>query len=141
MVDRITPATTDEHRALLESEFGVVDGWPVVTEPFLQWVIEDNFPGGRPEWEKVGAQMTADVLPYEKMKMRLLNASHQAMCYIGMLLGYEFAHQTMQDTGIRTLVRRMMDEEVSPLLSAPAGNRANPGDQKQGNCSQSTYDG
>ncbi|MEM7408097.1 MAG: mannitol dehydrogenase family protein [Pseudomonadota bacterium] len=121
MVDRITPATTDEHRALLANEFGVADGWPVVTEPFLQWVVEDSFPGGRPAWERVGVQMTRDVVPYEKMKMRLLNASHQAMCYIGMLLGYEFAHQTMADEGIRTLVRRLMDEEVSPLISVPAG--------------------
>ena len=121
MVDRITPATTDEHRALLREKFGLTDAWPVATEPFKQWVIEDNFPGGRPAWEKVGAQMTADVLPYEKMKMRLLNASHQAMCYIGMLLGYEFAHEAMQDARIRKLVRTMMDVEVTPLLQAPAG--------------------
>ncbi len=121
MVDRITPATTDEHRALLREAFGLEDAWPVVTEPFRQWVIEDNFPGGRPAWEKVGAQMTTDVLPYEKMKMRLLNGSHQAMCYIGMLLGHEFAHQTMQDARIRRLVTTMMDAEVTPLLQAPAG--------------------
>jgi mannitol 2-dehydrogenase len=121
MVDRITPATTDEHRALLREEFGLIDNWPVATEPFKQWVIEDNFPGGRPDWEKAGAQMTADVLPYEKMKMRLLNASHQAMCYIGMLLGYEFAHEAMQDARIRKLVTQMMDVEVTPLLQAPAG--------------------
>jgi len=121
MVDRITPATTDEHRALLKEKFGLEDRWPVVTEPFLQWVIEDNFPGGRPAWEDVGAQMTSDVLPYEKMKMRLLNASHQAMCYIGMLLGYQFAHETMQDERIRKLVRIMMDDEVTPLLTPPFG--------------------
>ncbi|MBI1397142.1 MAG: mannitol dehydrogenase family protein [Betaproteobacteria bacterium] len=121
MVDRITPATTDEHRALLRDEFGVEDAWPVATEPFKQWVIEDRFPGGRPAWEDVGAQMTTDVVPYEKMKMRLLNGSHQAMCYIGMLLGYRFAHETMQDMRIRTLVTRMMDAEVTPLLQAPTG--------------------
>ncbi|ACY17035.1 mannitol dehydrogenase family protein [Haliangium ochraceum] len=121
MVDRITPATTDEHRALVRERFGIEDAWPVVTEPFLQWVIEDTFPGGRPAWEQVGAQMTDDVLPYEKMKMRLLNASHQAMCYIGMLLGMQYAHETMEDEGIRTLVQRMMDEEVTPLLSPVPG--------------------
>lgn len=121
MVDRITPATTDEHRALIKDTFGLVDAWPVVTEPFLQWVIEDEFPGGRPEWELVGAQMTHNVLPYEKMKLRLLNASHQALCYIGMLLGYEFAHQAMDDAGIRKLVRSMMDVEVTPLLDAVEG--------------------
>jgi mannitol 2-dehydrogenase len=93
----------------------------VVTEPFIQWVIEDHFPLGRPAWETVGAQMTHDVLPYEKMKIRLLNASHQTLCYLGMLLGYEFAHQTMEDARIRTLVRTMMDEEVTPLLPAVPG--------------------
>lgn len=121
MVDRITPATTEDHRALLREQFGVDDAWPVVTEPFLQWVIEDDFPGGRPAWERVGAQMTRDVLPYEKMKLRLLNASHQALCYIGMLLGYQFAHETMEDPRIRKLVQTMMDVEVTPLLQAPAG--------------------
>ncbi|KAA3622522.1 MAG: mannitol dehydrogenase family protein [Proteobacteria bacterium] len=121
MVDRITPATTDEHRALLREEFNLDDAWPVVTESFTQWIIEDNFPGGRPAWETVGAQMTTDVLPYEKMKLRLLNASHQALCYIGMLLGYEFAHEAMQDARIQKLVRTMMDGEVTPLLTTPAG--------------------
>ena len=80
MVDRITPATTDEHRTLVKEKFGIEDGWPVMTEPFKQWV-EDHFPNGRPRWEDAGAQMTSNVLPYEKMKLRLLNASHQAMAY------------------------------------------------------------
>jgi mannitol 2-dehydrogenase len=91
MVDRITPATTDEHRALVRERFGIEDGWPVMTEPFRQSIIEDHFVHGRPAWEEVGAQITSHVLPYEKMKMRLLNASHQAICYVGMLLGYQFA--------------------------------------------------
>ncbi|TMA12692.1 MAG: mannitol dehydrogenase family protein [Deltaproteobacteria bacterium] len=76
MVDRITPATTDAHRDLVRESFGIIDGWPVVTEPFKQWVIEDRFPAGRPPWERVGAQMVSDVHPYEMMKIRLLNASH-----------------------------------------------------------------
>jgi mannitol 2-dehydrogenase len=121
MVDRITPATTDEHRALVRERFGIDDGWPVMTEPFKQWVIEDHFTNGRPRWEDVGAQMTSNVLPYEKMKLRLLNASHQAMCYIGMLLGYEFAHETMEDDQIRTAVRKMMDVEVTPLVGEVPG--------------------
>ena len=121
MVDRITPATTDQDRELVRSEFGIDDAWPVVTEPFKQWVIEDNFPGGRPMWEAVGAQMAADVLPYEKIKLRLLNAGHQAICYIGMLLGYQYVHEAMQDERICTLLQRMMDAEVTPLLTAPAG--------------------
>ena len=121
MVDRITPATTDEHRNLVKEKFGIEDGWPVMTESFKQWVIEDHFVQGRPKWEHVGAQMTSDVLPYEKMKLRLLNASHQALCYIGMLLGYQLVHETMEDSDIRKLVEKMMDEEVTPILSAVPG--------------------
>lgn len=116
MVDRITPATTDEHRAFVRDTFGLADAWPVMTEPFLQWVIEDRFPGGRPAWELAGAQMTDDVLPYEKMKLRLLNAGHQSLCYLGMLFDYEFAHEAMADDDIRRLFSDMMDLEVTPLL-------------------------
>jgi mannitol 2-dehydrogenase len=116
MVDRITPATTDEHRNLVQEKFGIDDGWPVMTETFKQWVIEDHFVQGRPKWDQVGAQMTGDVLPYEKMKLRLLNASHQALCYIGMLVGYQLVHETMEDSDIRRLVEKMMDEEVTPIL-------------------------
>jgi len=121
MVDRITPATTDEHRVMVKESFGIGDGWPVVTEPFKQWVIEDHFCNGRPAWEKVGAQMTQEVLPYEKMKIRLLNASHQALCYIGMLVGHQFAHETMENRRIRTIVERMMDDEATPTLSPVPG--------------------
>jgi len=121
MVDRITPATTDEHRALVRERFGIADAWPVMAEPFTQWVIEDRFPGGRPAWERVGAQLTDDVLPYEKMKLRLLNAGHQAMCYIGMLLGYELAHEAMADADIRRLLVKLMDVEVTPLLPPVEG--------------------
>jgi mannitol 2-dehydrogenase len=121
MVDRITPATTDEHHQLVREKFGIDDGWPVMTEEFKQWVIEDRFVQGRPAWEKAGAQITDDVLPYEKMKLRLLNASHQALCYIGMLFGYEFAHQTMEDEDIRALVKILMDREVTPILSEVPG--------------------
>ena len=121
MVDRITPATTDEHRALVREQFGIDDSWPVMTESFRQWVIEDHFVDGRPSWEKVGAQFTSEVLPYEKMKIRLLNASHQAICYTGMLLGYEFAHQAMADPRITQLMRGMMDVEVTPILPPVPG--------------------
>ncbi len=121
MVDRITPATTDELRALVRDEFGIEDAWPVMTEPFKQWVIEDHFVDGRPKWEDVGAQMTEDVLPYELMKLRLLNGTHQALCYIGLLLGKELVHETMEDADIRTLCRKMMDEEATPTLSPVPG--------------------
>ena len=81
-----SPPTTD--RAALAERFGVEDAWPVVCEPFTQWVLEDDFAGGRPPFEDVGVQIVADVEPYELMKLRLLNASHQALCYFGYLAGY-----------------------------------------------------
>lgn len=121
MVDRITPATTDEHRLLVRQSFGIQDAWPVVSEPFKQWVIEDNFTQGRPAWETVGAQLVHDVEPYEKMKIRLLNGSHQVMCYIGMLLGYRYAPQAMKDEQIRTLIEQFMDREVTDLLPPVPG--------------------
>jgi mannitol 2-dehydrogenase len=121
MVDRITPATTDEHRAMVREQFGIEDAWPVMTEPFRQWIIEDHFLHGRPAWEEAGAQFTSEVLPYEKMKMRLLNASHQAICYIGMLLGHQFAHEAMADQRITKLMRNMMDIEVTPILPEVPG--------------------
>jgi len=121
MVDRITPATTNDHRVLLRDAFGLDDAWPVMTEPFMQWVIEDRFTSGRPAWEQVGAQITHDVLPYEKMKLRLLNAGHQAICYLGMLLGYQYAHEALADPAIRQLLIEMMDTEVTPLLTPPEG--------------------
>jgi mannitol 2-dehydrogenase len=121
MVDRITPVTTDAHREMLGREFGVEDAWPVITEPFRQWILEDRFPEGRPAWELAGAQFAADVEPYERMKIRLLNASHQVMTYIGLLLGHSSTDEAMADGDIRKLVREVMDIEVTPLLPAVPG--------------------
>jgi mannitol 2-dehydrogenase len=121
MVDRIVPATTDEHRAMVREKLGVADGWPVVCEPWIQWVIEDRFTLGRPAWEKVGAQLVPDVHPYEMMKIRLLNASHQAICYIGMLLGLRYSDEALADPDVRRLMERMMDLEVTPLLPPVPG--------------------
>jgi mannitol 2-dehydrogenase len=121
MVDRITPVTTDAHREMVRREFGVDDAWPVITEPFRQWILEDRFPAGRPAWELAGAQITSDVAPYEKMKIRLLNASHQVMTHIGLLLGHSSTDGAMADPDIRRLVRETMDLEVTPLLPAVPG--------------------
>jgi mannitol 2-dehydrogenase len=121
MVDRITPVTTDSDRASLKARYGLEDAWPVVCEPFRQWVIEDHFPTGRPEWERVGVQMTSDVHPYEMMKIRLLNAGHFALGYLGFLAGHAHVHDTIRDPIFRTFIRRIMDEEVTPLLTPPAG--------------------
>lgn len=121
MVDRITPGTTDDDRALVRSTFGIDDAWPVMTEPFKQWVIEDRFCNGRPAWERAGAQITTDVHPYEMMKIRLLNASHSAMGYLGYLAGYEYIFQIMADDLFRRLIAAFMDEEVTPILAPVEG--------------------
>ena len=121
MVDRITPATTDPLRAEVTRMLGgVQDAWPVVAEPFRQWVIEDHFGNGRPPYEEVGAQITGDVLPYELMKIHMLNASHQAFCHLGVLLGYETTDQAMADPLIPQLLTRYMDT-VRPLIDEPPG--------------------
>lgn len=121
MVDRITPATTDADRALVRESFGIEDAWPVVTEPFRQWVIEDRFCNGRPAFEKVGVQMTPDVHPYETMKLRLLNAGHSAMGYLGYLAGFEYIYEIMADPQFRKSIRDLMNEEVTPILKPVPG--------------------
>lgn len=120
MVDRITPATTPDDREQLLQNFGIDDAWPVVTEPFRQWVIEDTFCNTRPPWEEVGAEIVTDVLPYELMKIRLLNASHMAMAYLGALEGYTYAHEVMQDTVFNDFIRAFM-EEVTPVVPLISG--------------------
>ena len=115
MVDRITPSTTPADIQMVRDRFGVDDDWPVVAEPFLQWVIEDRFCAGRPDWESVGVQMTDDVKPYEMMKLRLLNASHSLLGYLGSLLGYTYSSEAMGNPLIRQAVEWLMDE-VSPTL-------------------------
>lgn len=121
MVDRITPATTAADLAELGERYGVADRWPVVSETFHQWVIEDDFVDGRPAWEKVGVQFTTDVAPYEFMKLRLLNASHLAIAGLGRLIGYEFIHQTMDDARLRAYMVALMDRETAPTLKPVPG--------------------
>jgi mannitol 2-dehydrogenase len=121
MVDRITPATTQADIDHIRTAFGVVDAWPVVCEPFEQWVLEDHFPAGRPPYEDAGVQVVEDVEPYELMKLRLLNAGHQALGYFGYLLGHRLVHEAAQDPPLRAFVRRYMDEEATPTLSPVPG--------------------
>lgn len=121
MVDRITPVTTSEDIDFLKIETGIVDLWPVVCEPFLQWVIEDDFSSGRPPWEKVGAQFVADVAPYEKMKLSLLNAGHSVVGILGALLGYSTIDEAVKDTAIRTFLINFLDKEATPSLGVLAG--------------------
>jgi mannitol 2-dehydrogenase len=121
MVDRITPVTTDEDRAELARRFGVEDRWPVVCEPFTQWVVEDDFPLGRPRFEDVGVQFVEDVEPYELMKLRLLNASHQALCYFGYLAGYRLVHEVAQEALFQRFLLGYMAEEGTPTLRPVPG--------------------
>ncbi|ORM33884.1 mannitol dehydrogenase family protein [Williamsia sp. 1135] len=120
MVDRITPATAPELLTEVLERTGVADRWPVVAEPFTQWVLEDSFSDGRPALETVGVQVVSDVGPYELMKLRLLNASHQALCYFGYLMGYRYVHDAAQDPLLRNLLRGYMSNEARhTLLPAP----------------------
>jgi mannitol 2-dehydrogenase len=121
MVDRITPVTTDADRALLAERFGVEDRWPVVCEPFTQWALEDRFPSGRPPVEEVGVQVVGDVGPYELMKLRLLNASHQGLCYLGYLSGYRYAHEVCADPLFAGFLLGYMDQEATPSLEPVPG--------------------
>ncbi len=121
MVDRIVPATTDEDRARISAALGVEDRWPVVTEPFWQWVVEDRFSLGRPDLAAAGVELVADVTPFEHMKLRLLNGSHSTLAYLGYLAGFETVAETMTDPAFATLIREMMAEDITPTLAMPAG--------------------
>jgi mannitol 2-dehydrogenase len=121
MVDRITPVTTDEDKAEISQQFGIDDQWPVVCEPFTRWVLEDEFGDGRPPWEDIGVQLVEDVEPYELMKIRLLNAGHQALCYFGYLAGYRLVHEVCQDALFQHLLLGYMDREATPTLRPVPG--------------------
>lgn len=121
MVDRITPVTAPSDIEQLAERFGVDDAWPVVCEPFTQWVLEDHFPAGRPPYEKAGVQLVADVVPYELMKLRLLNASHQGLTYFGYLAGYRFAHEVTQNPLFAEFLLKYMKEEAIPTLDPVPG--------------------
>jgi mannitol-1-phosphate/altronate dehydrogenase len=121
MVDRITPATTSADRAWLQETHGLADACPVFCEPFSQWVIEDQFPSGRPPWNAVGAQFVADVSPYELMKLRLLNATHLAISAPGQLLGFAYVDEAVRDARIGRMARALMARETGPTVRPPAG--------------------
>ena len=119
MVDRITPATTDDDRALVRERWGVVDDVPVVAEPHAQWVLEDVFPAGRPPLQDVGVQLVADVLPYEQLKLRLLNGGHQALAYAGLLLGHTYVAEAVSDPLVRGLLQAYLSEAAATLPAVP----------------------
>ncbi len=120
MVDRITKATTDAERDEVEGRLGVRDAWPVVCEEFTQWVLEDDFPAGRPPLDEVGVQLVGSAEPYEVLKLRLLNGGHQALGYLGYLAGHRFVHEAAADPALSAFFRRYA-EEVRPTLPAVPG--------------------
>lgn len=120
MVDRIVPQTSAEEITRVQEKLGLLDQCCVVTEPFLQWVIEDNFNNDRPAWEKCSIPnilLTADVVPFENMKLRLLNGTHSAMAYLGYLSGYQTISETIDDPLFKQFIRYLMDEEITPSLT------------------------
>lgn len=121
MVDRIVPATTGADRAAVAQALGAHDEGAVVTEAFRQWVIEDDFAGPRPRWEVAGAELVADVAPYEAAKLRMLNGAHSALAYIGLGRGHAFVHQAIADPAIRPLIERLMRDEAAPTIDAAPG--------------------
>lgn len=120
MVDRIVPATTEDDIERNTAATGLRDEGFVKTEPFRQWVIEDNFCNERPYWEAGGAHIVPDVEPFETAKLRLLNGPHSTIAYLGSLAGFEHVHEAMQDRHFATFIRRLMVEEISPVTPEPA---------------------
>ncbi|MDT5298525.1 MAG: mannitol 2-dehydrogenase, partial [Mycobacterium sp.] len=121
MVDRITPVTSPDVIEALATEFGVEDRWPVAAEPFTSWVLEDDFSDGRPPFEDVGVLLVDDVTPYELMKLRLLNASHQSLCYFAYLAGYRLVHEAAGDQLFAEFLLEYMESEATPTLKPVPG--------------------
>lgn len=121
MIDRIVPATTDADRKAVAGISGLDDAAAVVTEPFSQWVIEDRFAGPRPRWDAVGAELVADVAPYEAAKLRMLNGAHSALAYRGLMAGYGYVHEAIADPDLRAMAERLMREEAAPTIAAAPG--------------------
>ncbi|WP_153559350.1 mannitol dehydrogenase family protein [Roseimaritima sediminicola] len=121
MVDRITPVTTDDDIKYLKTHHGYHDRWPVTCEPFCQWVVEDKFCCGRPAWDRVGVQFVPDVVPYETMKLRLLNAGHSVLGILGAIHGHATINDCIADPTFAAYLRRFMDLEATPTLDPVPG--------------------
>jgi mannitol 2-dehydrogenase len=116
MVDRITPATSDDDRRWLRESAGIIDRWPVVAEPFRQWVMEDDFAGGRPSWEDAGALFTDRIHDWERYKLRMLNAGHSCIAYLSALAGLAFVHEAMAVRAVRAFLDGLLRDEAIPTL-------------------------
>ena len=121
VVDRIVPVTTDDDITNLQHLIGVRDEAPVICEPFRQWVIEDGFAGPVPAWSAVGAQLVDDAAPWEQLKLRMLNAAHSTLAYLGLRLGYNSIADAVQNPMLADVCRRLFADDVQPSLVAPRG--------------------
>ena len=121
MVDRIVPRTTPQERARISTTLGLDDAWPVLAEPFFDWVIEDRFVAGRPNWEVAGARFVDTVAPYENAKLRLVNGSHSAIAYLGAVAGWATVHEAMADAALKAVIARLMRDEIMPTLAPTPG--------------------
>jgi mannitol 2-dehydrogenase len=122
MVDRITPQTTEADRAWLRDSIGIDDAWPVVTESFRQWVLEDEFAAGRPRFEEVGVLFSGRVHDWEQYKLRMLNATHTCMAYLSALAGIEYVDEAMATAPLRQFLERFLSQEVIPTLEEIPGH-------------------
>ncbi|QPZ38197.1 mannitol dehydrogenase family protein [Paramicrobacterium chengjingii] len=121
MVDRITPATSTEVHEVLRSEYGLDDAWPVASEDYFQWVLEDDFCNARPPYEDARVEVVRDVVPFELMKLRMLNASHQILAYLGSVAGYRLVHEAAADEALRHVLRHFWLNEAIPTLTPIPG--------------------
>jgi len=121
MVDRIVPRTTADDRARISAHLGFEDAWPVVGEPFFDWVIEDRFAAGRPEWQHGGARFVADAKPFETLKLRMVNGSHSALAYLGAMAGWRSVDVAIAQPALRRYVDALLRDEVAPTLPSLPG--------------------
>jgi len=121
MVDSITPASDDALRERARQALGLADAWPVQREPYAQWVVEDDFALGRPDWERFGVTMSSDIAGYDRAKLRLLNAPHSAMAYLGTLLELETVADAMRHPALAAFVGGLMREHIAPNVALPEG--------------------
>jgi mannitol 2-dehydrogenase len=122
MVDRITPTTSPEDRDWLRNSAGIVDGWPVVSEPFRQWVMEDDFAGERPSWEDAGVLFSDRIHDWEQYKLRMLNAGHSGIAYLSALAGITYVHEAMAVPALRTFLESLLYREAIPTLAKIPGH-------------------
>jgi mannitol 2-dehydrogenase len=122
MVDRITPVTSDDDRSWLRDSAGIEDRWPVVAEPFLQWVTEDDFAAGRPRFQDAGVLFTDRIHDWEQYKLRMLNAGHSCMAYLSALAGITFVHEAMALPAVRTYLEHLLHQEAIPTLTEIPGH-------------------